>query len=172
MNRVTEIMGLSFLRVGKARDSVMRTCLGKASDDSESKRMKGESEIISFDFIKHPFGSSDDDETASLTSGSDDSTMCIVFEQTTVRFAPEHTTEVHYRPFTTAEEKEKLFYSGEDYVIFRLESRMQRLQLESIGVARFAEQPVERIHEYDQGDCSELYYSQSDLQRYVYVLFA
>jgi hypothetical protein len=136
----------------------------------------------SVDLQKFPLlldsSSFDDDETLETMSMSDDASCYSSTSSTdlnhsndtrsrsalrVVTFANPLVTQVHFRPTTTISEKRDLFYSDVDYRLFRRNYHFQRDTL--VG---FKEKVVTDVWEIPPVDCPEdLYYSNSDLQRYV-----
>lgn len=121
----------------------------------------------------------DDDETLETMSMSDDASCCSSTSSTdmnhsndtsrsaafrVVTFADPLVTQIHFRPTTTLLEKRELFYSDIDFRTFRRNYHFQRDT--QVG---FKEKVVTDVWEIPPVDCPEdLYYSNSDLQRYVF----
>jgi hypothetical protein len=137
----------------------------------------------SVDLQKFPLllvsSSFDDDETLETMSMSDDASCCSSTSSTdmnhsndtsrsaafrVVTFADPLVTQIHFRPTTTLLEKRELFYSDIDFRTFRRNYHFQRDT--QVG---FKEKVVTDVWEIPPVDCPEdLYYSNSDLQRYVF----
>jgi hypothetical protein len=106
----------------------------------------------------------DDDDTMSTVSASDSSFASRVFS---VSFAEPLIMATYYRPRTSAEEKSLLFYTDAEYREFRHEYIYGRRQARR--KVNFASELVTDVCEFaEEGVKSTLYYSDADLQRYVY----
>jgi hypothetical protein len=109
-------------------------------------------------------GKEDDDETASTVSCSESFSS----SSGSVTFAEPLVTDVFIRPSTPREEKARLFYCDRDYREFRKEYYMYGKREPRDAVVSFSDKIVTDVHEYAQvEDKSILYYSESDLKRYV-----
>lgn len=112
--------------------------------------------------IKAHVSKSDDDDTASTVSCSDS------FSSTSsVSFVEPLVTEVYFRPRTTYEEKQQLFYTEREYRAFRREYYLYGRQEPRDPIVQFSDNIS--VHVYKaSAEKDRLYYSEADLKRCVW----
>jgi len=156
MNEVAGILGIN-LPIVRIRDAVMR---------ERTKRKDSEQDtpfpIMCYrDYLLMKNCDYKDDDTACTESSSE----CEVSVDTprSVSFAENLVTEIHTRPYTTINEKHKLFYSDWEYLEFRRDAsssnRRERL-------VKFADDVVSKVWIIPAvSDPSSIFYSERELQR-------
>lgn len=155
MNEVANILGIT-LPIVSSREAVMRERnICKASELNKTCPIIYHQDslvIQNYDFK--------DDDTACTVSSSE----CEVSVDTrhTVSFAENLVTEIHTRPYTTINEKHKLFYSDWEYLEFRRDACcLNRRET----LVQFADNVVSKVWTIPTVlDPSSIFYSERELQ--------
>lgn len=155
MERVANILGFTLPSL-KARDAVMKAPI---IVERSSRLLRHQDS-----FVLQRLASEDDDDGSVSTVSARDIDYSFSSSMS-VRFCEPLVTEVYTRPFTTEAEKQVLFYSDQDYLLFRL-ARYQPRRVQKRPVVRFAEPVVTEVHEVECWKNEEqLYYSKEELKQ-------
>jgi hypothetical protein len=160
MEFAASTLGIQLPLLSSARKAVMKSFQSRHEPDSWVFCHHKDSLLcIKLDHCK------DDDETASMIS-SDGSLSSSTGPSVT--FADQLVSNVYSRPKTLREEKRALFYCDADYRFFRKDFLLNGNRESRESVVKFKEEIVSDVHVYQcEVDSSSLYYSESDLKRFL-----
>jgi hypothetical protein len=156
MNQVATILGLQLPSM-KARDSVMSS---KPIGSSSFSLFSVQDSLLMMNYKKLD----DDADTVSTTSlSASDSSLSVDFNSVT--FAEPLVTEVHFRPYTTRQEKQVLFYNERDYLEFKRDYYYGTTRNTLVKFAATVVSQVWTVPQHE--DPSQVYYTEAELQQFL-----